>query len=170
MKKRNDDYADVPDYERKISQIRSEINRLEEQKRGGEHINGGLIDLRMVEFDLKKRHVLAQAYSLAKKQNKEAVVARLLKSARAANYFHQHDSYDLLGKLGYHRLSRLKKASIALGSAALAISALTGTWAPVAAGALAFYISKAAHDRIKQKSAQYDLNELKSYVKTGKLR
>ena len=163
-------YKDVPDYDRKLSEIRSRIRYLEDKRKKGTPINGAIIDGRAYAFELEKQHVLAKAQSLAKKQNKEAVVARLLKSAESANYFDQFkDPHSFLDRIGYHKLSNAKKPSIALGSVVLAAGVLASSPVAAAAGLATLCVSIAIHKNLKQRSAQYDLKKLKSYVKHGRL-
>lgn len=163
-------YRDVHDYYRKISDLERDIAQMKAERRRGAFIGGSILDHELYAFELKKQHTLAQAHSLARRQGKMHIVERLLKSAAKADFLSQRrDPYNPIPKIGYHKLKDWQKKGSVLGGMALAAGVLTGTAELAAIGAIAIGIALVAHNKAKKLSAHYDLNKLKSYVRSGRL-
>ena len=152
-------YKDNPDYEKKVARLRKEIGRMRNNTE--RPCGGGLIDRYVEIFEEQKNHILAKTQYLAKKQNKEAVVQRLAKSAEKSRYFDRHfnimDTESLGGSFW---------GAVAAGVGIhLAIPAVAVCGAVVAIGCAA-YCLKRKHD-VEKNRKNYQI--LKNYAKTGDL-
>lgn len=152
-------YKDDPNYEKNIAHLRKEIRRMRNDTEN--HYGGSFVDHYMAIFEEQKNHVLAKTQYLAKKQNKEAVVQRLAKSAEKSRYFDRH-----FNVLQTESFAATVWGAVAAGIGIhLALPVVAACGAAVAIGCAAYCLKRKNDVEKGRKSYQI----LKNYAKTGDL-
>ena len=169
-------YADVPNYNGEISRVRKEIqNRTKAKWKGNAVDDAKLEGYKALAFDLEKYHLLYEASVLAKKQNREEVVDRLLKLAEPAEYSGKSRN-TILNRAIARSATAIKNTCVYLGTLAATCAALSSTAADsgekslvgLVAGVTVATLSMYIHKKATQVSAHDALNKLKFYVNGSK--
>ena len=152
-------YHDIHNYEEKMRQIKSKIRDMESDCRYG---GGSIYDMHCLKLDLERRHIFAKAQTLARKQNKENVVQRLINAARSKKHMSQIEIKD-------NKINRATGAfwgvAFAIGGIYTSIPALTIAGSALALGCIAYFTNK--NKLLKKANTGY--YALKEYIKTGNL-
>ncbi|MBQ7632707.1 MAG: hypothetical protein IJS88_01160 [Alphaproteobacteria bacterium] len=153
-------YKNTEEYDKQIKEVRSRIKEMLENKN---HRYGGAIsDWQMLEYDLQKDKVFAEATHIAKEQKKEDVVQRMIKSAKGTHLWQrmliEDNRRDMM--VGY-----IWSAIIIGGGTVASAPVVTACGAVAFLGTLGYCLRK--NKELTQ--SQKDLTALQEYVKSSDL-
>lgn len=153
-------YTEDPDYEKKRNKLKKEIIRMKEDKKN--KYGGSLIHFQDEIEIMDKNHLFSQTQKLAKKQNKEDVVNRLIKSAKKYSRFNFIEKKFILS----NTFGGVYAGVLIAAGGAYSAAPIVMAGGAVLAGACLAYCVKINKDLLNIQKARFTLKE---YAKTGDL-